>query len=77
MIVIRQMFYEPKKFDGTFEVLSYFFEIIKTWYELFDRCFTKQKIRRNFEVLVYFSKSTKVDYEYDYRQSSVWLFEID
>ena len=43
MIVIRQMFYEPKKFDGTFEVLSYFFEIIKTWYELFDRCFTKQK----------------------------------
>ena len=39
-----------------------FFEIIKrSWYELFDRCFTNQKFDGTFEDLLYFSKLTKID----------------
>ena len=55
-----------KKFDGTLKFYR-IFEINKSWYELFDRCFTNQKIRRNFESSVVLFEINKSWYEYDYR----------
>ena len=55
------MFFTNQKFDGTFEVLSYFFENQQKLIWVIRQMFYEPKIRWNFEVLLYFSKTTKVD----------------
>ena len=65
------MFYEPKNSMERLKFYRIFSKSSKLDMSYSTDVLRSKKIRRNFEVLLYFSKSTKVDYEYDYRQSSV------